>query len=67
MDFELNSGLMLSACGERLWEHQHKLVLFIEKRIFKREPTHIQAKTIAMNVSVLLLFFIAGSIMTKYV
>ena len=67
MNFHLNSGLMLSACGERLWEHQRKVVLFIEKTIFKREPINLQAKTIAVNVFVLLLFFVAGSIMTKYV
>jgi hypothetical protein len=56
---------MLSACGERLAAQQQKTVLFIEKKLFKREPTHLQAKTIAMNVFVLLLFFIFGSIMTK--
>ena len=60
------TGLMLSACGERLAEQQQKTVLFIEKKIFGREATHLQGKTIAMNVFVLLLFFIFGSIMTKY-
>ena len=65
LQFYLDTGLMLSACGERLAEHQQKTVVFIEKKIFKREPTRLQAKTIAMNVFVLALFFVAGSIMTK--
>jgi hypothetical protein len=65
LQFYLDTGLMLSACGERLAEHQQKTVVFIEKKIFKREPTRLQAKTIAVNVFVLVLFFVAGSIMTK--
>ncbi|XP_028400306.1 potassium channel subfamily K member 2-like [Dendronephthya gigantea] len=60
------TGLMLSACGERMAVHQRKAVIFIEKRILKRELKNLHGKTIAMNIFVLMLFFIIGSIMTKY-